>query len=223
MGTWAPASALFSIGGPAVPFVGVVVLQSLFGTASAIPTSVVSLVMNPVEVPTTLVIMSAETMTSRPEPNSSWASVVRLIVLALREPVGWPSILAPLLVLSDRRFGALLQGPLLLLGHATGGVALFASGIVLYSRGVTITRAVSGSVFARNVVVTALAWSLTYLLGAEPAVTREAIPTLAIPTASLAAIFALQYYTAEQEMASTLVFQYHLGGRQNAAFVWLAS
>ena len=48
-----------AIGGPAVPFVGVPVLGHLFGTASAIPISVASLVMNLIQVPVTLMLLSA--------------------------------------------------------------------------------------------------------------------------------------------------------------------
>jgi malonate transporter and related proteins len=212
-----------AIGGPAVSFVGVVVLQPLFGNASTIPISVASLVMNLIEVPATLVILSAGTTANGQKPNSRQPSLARPIVLALREPVVWAPILALLLVLSNLRFGALVQGPFLLLGHATGGVALFASGIVLYSRGVTITRAVSVAVFARNVAVPALIWGFMYLLGADPAVTREAVLTLAIPTASLAVIFAVQYQMAEREMASTLFFSTILSVVTMAAFIWLTA
>src|SRR5271166_328868 len=47
-----------AIGGPAVPFVGVPVLGHLFGTASAIPISVASMVMNLIQVPVTLMLLS---------------------------------------------------------------------------------------------------------------------------------------------------------------------
>jgi malonate transporter and related proteins len=212
-----------AIGGPAVPFVGVVVLQPLFGATSTIPISVASLVMNLIEVPATLVILSAAAIADRPQPNAGQPSLARPIGLALREPVVWAPILALLLVLSNLRFGPLVQGPLLLLGHATGGVALFASGIVLYSRGVILTRAVGISVLARNVVVPALTWGFMYLLGADPAKIREAVLTLAIPTASLAVIFAVQYQTAEREMASTLFFSTILSVVTMAAFIWLTA
>jgi malonate transporter len=55
----------------------------------------------------------------------------------------------------------------------------------------------------------------------EPAVTREAVLTLAIPTASLAVIFAVQYHTAEREMASILFFSTISSVVTMAAFIWV--
>jgi malonate transporter and related proteins len=48
-----------AIAGPSVPFVGTSVLGHLFGNGSAIPISVTTLVMNLVQVPATLMLLSA--------------------------------------------------------------------------------------------------------------------------------------------------------------------
>ena len=47
-----------AIAGPAAPFMGVSVLGHLFGNASAIPISIASLVMNLIQVPATLMLLS---------------------------------------------------------------------------------------------------------------------------------------------------------------------
>ena len=65
-----------AIAGPTVPFIGVSVLGHLFGNASAIPISVASLVMNLIQVPATLLLLSAVwPKRTRHRPQSSPPSV----------------------------------------------------------------------------------------------------------------------------------------------------
>jgi predicted permease len=116
----------------------------------------------------------------------------------------WAPFLALLLVLSNLHIPAWIRDSFFLLGRTTGGVALFASGIVLYSRRVAINLNVIASVIARNLLIPAATWGIMLLLGIELAMTRLAVLTLAIPTASIAVILAVRYQAAEREMASTL-------------------
>jgi hypothetical protein len=78
---------------------------------------------------------------------------------------------------------------LLLLGKATGGVALFASGIVLFSRRVALSLATDISVLGRNIIVPAVTRVfLLLVVGFTPETTREVVLTMAIPTASICVI-----------------------------------
>ena len=52
-------------------------------------------------------------------------------------------------------------------------------------------------------------WGFALLCGLGTDTTRELVLTLAIPTASIAVVLAVQYQTAEQEMASTPFLQHH--------------
>jgi malonate transporter and related proteins len=112
---------------------------------------------------------------------------------------------------------------MLLLGQATGGVALFASGIVLFSRRVSFNGIVALNAIARNLVVPALFWGALVILKLPPAEIREAVITLAIPTASLAVILAVQFNLAEQEMASSLLFSTVLSVPTMGAFMFLTA
>lgn len=213
-----------AIAGPAVPFVGVSVLGHLFGDESAIPISVASLAMNLVQVPLALMLLSAgaaqrdQAGSGTPAP-SLWSHVVG----ALREPVVWAPLLALVLVVMDLHFPPQIEESLTLLGKATGGVALFASGIVLFSRRVAVSLPVVVSVAARNLAIPAVVWGGMVALGMAPAVTREAVLTLAIPTASICVILVVQYQAAEQEMASTLFFSTILSVVTMGGFIWLTA
>jgi malonate transporter len=212
-----------AIAGPSVPSVGVSVLGHLFGDASAIPISVGSLVMNLIQVPATLMLLSAGMGRNNAGFTREKLSLGGQIRQALREPVVWAPLAALVLVICDIRFPAVVENSLMLLGRATGGVALFASGLVLFSRRVAADFFVTVSVVARNIVIPGAIWGLMLVLGVEPAITREAVLTMAIPTSSLPVILAVQYQTAEQERASTLFFSTIFSVLTMGGFIWLTA
>lgn len=224
--TMTAALQALAISGPAVPFVGVTVLGHLFGTQSAVPISVASLVMNLIQVPVTLMLLSYG-LAQKPVADAGASPAAdgfgAHILHALKEPVVWAPLLALLLIIVNVKFPKEITDSLTLLGRATGGVALFASGIVLFSRKVSINLPVVLSVVARNLLIPGIMLGGLLLLGASAELTRESVLTLAIPTASIAVILAVQYQTAEQEMASTLFFSTILSVVTMGMFIWLTN
>ena len=110
---------------------------------------------------------------------------------------------------------------MVLLGKATGGAALFASGIILYSRRISFSLPVGVSTAARNLVMPAAVWAMLALVGLPPESSQEAVLAMAIPTSSVCVILAVQFQTAEQEMASTLFFSTVLSLPTMGLFIWL--
>lgn len=210
-----------AIAGPSVPFVGVSVLGHLFGNASAIPISVGSLVMNLIQVPVTLMLLSAGMGRNHAGSTSEKLWLGGEVLRALREPVVWAPLTALVLVMCDIRFPAVVENSLMLLGRPTGGVALFASGVVLFSRHVAANPFVAVSVVARNILIPGAIWGFMSLLGMDAAATREAVLTMAIPTSSLPVILAVQYQTGEQERASMLFFSTLFSVVTMGGFIWL--
>ena len=194
-----------AIGAPSVNFVGVPVLGNLFGTTSSVPISAATVALMVVEVPVTMMLLSTSTGDKKAGAGAA-PRLVSPIVQALRQPVVWSPLLAVLLVLLDVQFPTAVRDSLFLLGNATGGVALFASGIILYSQRVGISRPTSISVVARNIVVPVLTWCLLLIGGFRSRATQEVVLSMALPTAAISTILAVQYRTAAQEMASTLLF-----------------
>jgi malonate transporter and related proteins len=132
-------------------------------------------------------------------------------------------LLALVLVLSNLHFPASVEDSLRLLGNATGGVALFASGIVLFSFRVVFNLSVGVAVTARNILLPAVIWGLMFSLGIGPEIRRQTVLTLAIPTASIPVILAVQYQMAEQEMASILFFSTIFSVITMGGFIWLTA
>jgi malonate transporter and related proteins len=212
-----------AIAGPAVPFIGFSVLGHLFGNSSAIPISVAGLVMNLIQVPATLMLVSVGMAQKGTAPTAKQPSLGEHIIHALRQPVVWAPLLALVLILFNLHFPESIEASLGLLGGATGGVALFASGIVLYSFRVAFNLTVGIAVIARNIVIPAVIWALMLVLHMDTEITKEAVVTLAIPTASIAVILAVQYQIAEQEMASILFFSTISSIITMGGFIWLTA
>jgi malonate transporter and related proteins len=209
-----------TIGGPAVPFVGVSVLGYVFGPANeSIPVTSASLAMNLVQVPVCLILLSAAVQTGK--ANAAGTSLLSHVIAAVREPIVWCPVLAIILVICGVRLPKAASQSMLLLGQATGGVALFASGIMLFSRRVSLSWTVALNAIARNLVVPAAFWGALVALKLPPEQVHEAVITLAIPTAAMAVILAVRFSIAEQEMTSSLLLSTVLSIPTMGAFMFL--
>ena len=199
-----------SIAGPAVPFVGVSVLGDLFGNISTISISICSIYMNLIQVPVTIILLSMDTndpvaSTTGKQPSKSsvfWGNVLS----AVKEPVVWMPVLGLIFLLLRVTFPTSIIASLNLLGKATGGVALFASGIILFSYKVTFNKTVSISVLAKNIILPLVMLGILHVFNFTPEIIKESVITLSIPTASIGVILAIQYKSDEQDIASILFF-----------------
>ncbi|WP_201161086.1 AEC family transporter, partial [Klebsiella grimontii] len=124
------------IGSPAVPFIGTSVLAFLFGTVSASLITVSSITQNVFQLPLVMILMSVAT-----GDKSQHISFGARVVNAIKQPVVWSPVIALIIVLADIHIPQTISMSLGLLGKASGGLALFAAGIVLYTRSIVITTA----------------------------------------------------------------------------------
>jgi malonate transporter and related proteins len=213
------ALAALTASAPAVPFVGPAVLGELFGGLSAIPIAIASLVINLTVVPVTILLLALNSTGREPTENTpaaqggehsasssrSYVSVfASKLVETVKEPIVWAPVLAFIIVLSGFHFPQLIVRSIALLGHASGGVALFACGIVLASGKIKVNRSVLFLVFLKNILEPALVLGGLRWIGYGNPIVSEAVLTTAIPTMPIVIMFALQYRTAEAEAASAV-------------------
>ena len=209
------ALAALTASAPAVPFVGPAVLGDLFGGLSAIPVAIGSLVINLTVVPVTILLLAlGSTAKDQPEntpvaqdgPHSpSSASVFTAkLVETVKEPMVWAPILAFIIVLCGFHIPQLIVHAFSLLGQASGGVALFACGIVLASGKIKVNRYILLFVFLKNIMQPALVLGGLRWIGYGNPIASEAVLTTAIPTMPIVIMLALQYRTAQAEAASAV-------------------
>jgi malonate transporter len=202
-----------------VPFVGPAVLGDLLGGLSSIPIAIASLVINLTVVPVTILLLALSTTGGKPQANapvaqdaghsvpssSSYASVFTTkLVETVKEPIVWAPVLAFIIVLSGFRVPQLVVHALSLLGHASGGVALFACGIVLASAKFKANKSILFFVCLKNMVQPALVLAVLRWIGYSNPILSEAALTTAIPAMPIVIMIALQYRIAQAEAASAV-------------------
>jgi predicted permease len=218
--TGTSALAALAASSPAVPFMGPAILGHFFGQTSAIPIAIASLVINLTVVPATILLLSLDPVsesregTHRDAPGGEcevprpavFSAVAGKLGETVRQPLVWAPVAAFAVVLSGVAVPPLLLDALSLLGHATGGVSLFAAGVILAANRVNISWQVMLLVLLKNVVQPALVLGGLRWLGYGNPILSEAVLTMAIPAMPIVAMLALQYRVAEAVAASSLFF-----------------
>jgi predicted permease len=210
----------FAMAAPSATFLGPAILGSLFGGASGIPISVGAVVINLLLVPVAIVVLSSEEARAG---GGAPDGFLRNLMRAMREPIVWSPALALALVSTGLRLPDAADKALMLLGSATAGAALFAVGLVLFSYKLTLTPAVAATVAMRNLIVPGIALAALPHFAVDPAMIREAVLTLALPSNAMCTILALRYRKAESEMTSTLFLGNAVSVATVGAFILLTA
>ncbi|MEZ5873987.1 MAG: AEC family transporter [Hyphomicrobiales bacterium] len=108
------------------------------------------------------------------------------------------------MVLADVPVPDVIQSSLALLGHASAGVALFVSGIIIAGYRVMVNGPVLFLVFIKNILQPALVLGSMLWLGYTQPLLGEAVLTAALPAVVLSVMLSVEYKVATREMASTL-------------------
>jgi malonate transporter len=210
------ALAALTASAPAVPFVGPAVLGDLFGRLSAIPIAIGGLVINLTVVPVTILLLTLDTpredlQAKNPAAHDGGHSAPsRLSIVAaklgetVKEPLVWAPALAFVVVLAGARVPHLIVQSFSMLGYASGGVALFASGIVLASGKIKANSFVLVFAILKNIVQPALVLGGLRCFRYSNPILEEAVLTVALPTMPIVTMLALQYKVAQDEAASTV-------------------
>ena len=214
------ALAALTAATPAVPFMGPAILGYLFGRSSAIPIATASLLINLTVVPATILFLTMDRQqegsdrknpaTGHAEDHMARASGLSTVLGKLgetvREPMVWAPVVGLAIVLTGWRIPALILQALSLLGHATGGVSLFAAGIVLASVRISVSWSVVLLVLLKNVVQPALVLVGLRVVGIGNPLRGEAVLTTAIPAMPIVVMLSLQYRVAQTLTAAALFF-----------------
>ncbi|MXV44869.1 permease [Saccharibacter sp. 17.LH.SD] len=216
-----------TVTGPSVPFIGIPVLGQLFGASSAVPVSIAALIMNLFQLPLTIMLMSHDQRrsTSKDEhPLTFKKNIIDLgnhLLHACHEPIVWAPLLALFLVILGMKIPPSFKSSFLLLGHATGGTALFASGVVLFARQVRFSALVGSMITIRNILIPLGVYGIARFIHLPSIPMQEGVLTMAIPSAAINVILAMRYHVLEREIASVLFFGTLSAIITMASFIWL--
>lgn len=195
--------AALAASAPAVPFMGPAILGDLFGKGSAVSIAIAGLVINLIVVPITILSLALGRTASSPAAAPP-ADFLKTVLETVKAPMVWAPVLAFVLVLCGVRAPLLVSHALSLLGQASGGFALFSSGIMLAAYKIKIDRNVLLLALLKNIVQPALVLSGLLSLGYGTPIVPEAVLTAAIPTMPLVIVLAVQYRVSEARSSATL-------------------
>jgi hypothetical protein len=198
--------AALAASAPAAPFMGPGILGDLFGAASAVSIAIAALVINLVVVPVRVLGLALEKtpIASTAPPTARYSEFTEKLLETFKEPMVWAPLLAFALVLGDVKIPPIFSHGLSLLSHASGGVAIFAAGIMLAAYRIKIDWIVSLLVLLKNVAQPALVLGGLLWLGYGGPVVAKAVLTTAIPTMPILIVLAVQYHVAEAHASSAL-------------------
>ena len=198
--------AALAASAPAAPFMGPAVLGDLFGKASAVSIAIAALVINLVVVPVTVLglALGSTSLASISHPKARYSVFAKKLLETVKQPIVWAPLLAFVLVLCGANVPPLLGHALSLLGQASGGIALFASGIMLAAYKIKIDWIVLLLALSKNVIQPALVLGGLLWLGYGAPIVPQAVLTTAIPTMPIVIVLAVQYHVSETRASSTL-------------------
>ena len=198
--------AALTASAPAVPFMGPAILGDLFGKASAVPIAIAALVINLIVVPITILglALGRTPIGTIMPPTTRHSAFAEKLLETVKEPIVWAPVLAFVLVLCNVRIPSIADHGFSLLGQASGGVALFASGIMLAAYKIEIDLTVLSLALLKNILQPALALVGLLSLGYGAPIVPEAVLTTAIPTMPIVIVLAVQYHVSETRASSAL-------------------
>lgn len=192
-----------SIASPSIPFMGTSVLLIVFGKVSILLVALGGLYMNLVQVPVCVLLL---TLAGGLPAAQRWHAARQRVVQALQQPVVWAPILAFILNLVGLKLQVAWLTSFTELGQAAGGVALFALGLLLADQPWCVTWPVVHNVALKALGLPVLLWGLMVVFKASLATQQLVVLTMAIPTAAIATMLAVENRATTPEYVATQLF-----------------
>ena len=206
-----------SIADPSVPFIGSAILPLLFGASiSAIDIGISTLIINIILLPLVFTSLVSDTATRQ-------FNLIQRLHNTLKKPLVLSALAGFALALLGWQMPPALESTFTVLGKTAGGVAMFATGIVLYVRKISFNKRIISIVIGKNIIFPCIIWVSMFLLNMPNALQRIVVVTLAIPTATMPTNLAIQYKVNESEMASVQFWSTVLSFASLSIFMLLLS
>jgi malonate transporter and related proteins len=153
--------------------------------------------------PLTLAILEANKSSAGGSKGSS--VVFRAVGRSLLNPVVLSPIIGIAVAFLRIPLSDAIREAFVLIGQATGGVALFLTGLILFSQPLLLNRNVISGALLKNVAQPLFVAGLVLLLPMQKDTARAAILLTALPSGFFGVLFGLRYGVESHEAGSTLI------------------
>jgi len=200
---------------PNMAFMGVPVLTAVIGASAVLSVVIGNLISSFLLLPLTLTLLEAG-KPGQKKDASRLAVAAKSLLGAIKQPLVWAPLAGIALALLQVPMPGFVSASFTLIGTATSGVALFALGLVLSGKKLVFGGAVLLNTIFKIALQPAAMLLLALALDVTGVYRREMLLLGALPTASMTAMFAVEYdvYVAESEatiLLSTILSVVTLG------------
>jgi malonate transporter and related proteins len=200
----APASVqALTIAFPNCAAVGLPLIAAVFGASQIIDVALAIAAGAIILSPLTLALLEMN------KPVQAGQGKCHQILNAFGKSMLKPVVLAPIIGMGFSLIGISLpgfvNGALKLIGQASGGVALFLTGLILSSQRLLLNRNVLSSTMLKNIVQLLLALGLVMVLPMSHDQVRAVLLLMALPAGFFGVLFGLRYGVETRETGSTLI------------------
>jgi len=188
-------------GFPDAAFMGIPILQSLYGPNSLYPILVLNVIASLVMIPLTTTLLTVAS-----GEGSGAKAFASSVLEAVRRPLMWAPAIGILCSLLAVRLPSIVLDSLNLLGKATPGVSLFCLGLIISSVTLKLSSDVLGNMVLKLLLQPALMAGAALMLSATGIPTQQMILLCALPSATISGMFANEAGTYRDEATTSILF-----------------
>jgi hypothetical protein len=185
---------------PDMAFMGIPIFSTLFGPDSLIFIAIGNIISSLLMIPITISLLETKDYKEKRRFH-----IKNLVFSFFKKPLVFAPVLGILFSLLKIHLPSQLQDALLLIGKTTSGVSLFTLGLIMSSYAIKLSKIVSLNIILKNLVQPSIMLILVLLLNLKGLIAKEGILLCAMPTASMAAMFALKYNVNIEESSSSII------------------
>jgi predicted permease len=185
---------------PDAAFMGIPILQAMFGAGCIYTVLVLNLIASLLMIPMTTMLLTVAAGNS-----SGWHAFRSSIAQAVKRPLMWAPALGILCSVLELKLPPLLAESFNLMGKATPGVSLLCLGLIMSSVPLKLSREVWGNLGLKLLLQPALMIAAIVLFGAKGIYAQQMILLAALPSATIPAMFANEAGAYQSEAATTIL------------------
>ncbi|MFM0339373.1 AEC family transporter [Paraburkholderia fungorum] len=190
----------FVCGYPDGAFMGIPILQAMFGPGSLYSVLVLNLIASLIMIPLTTMLLTVAS-----GEGSGTKAFVASIAAAVRRPLMWAPAIGILCSLFAIKLPPLLADSLNLLGKATPGVSLMCLGLIMSSVKLKLSSEVWMNLGLKLLFHPALMIAATIVLSVKGLYAQQMILLCALPSATIPAMFANEAGAYRSEAATSIL------------------
>lgn len=190
----------FVVGYPDAAFMGIPILQAMYGSGSIYSVLVLNLIASLIMIP-----LTATLLTVARGNGSGVQAFASSVKGALRRPLLWAPGIGIVCSLLQVRLPLPVSDAFNLLGKATPGVSLFCLGAIMSSHKLKLSGEVWENLGLKLLIHPVLMFAATMLLGVRGLYAQQMILLCALPSATIPAMFANEADAYQSEAATSIL------------------